>query len=71
MTLPRDFVQPLPPETLKTLTEFIEYSDAVDVADSSRPFPEEVQGFRQQCISRHAVEVQRSFVRQMVRLVSK
>jgi hypothetical protein len=31
MTAQEDLVQPLPSETLKTLAEFIEYSDAVDV----------------------------------------
>jgi hypothetical protein len=31
MIAPDDLVQPLPSETLKTLAEFIEYSDAVDV----------------------------------------
>jgi hypothetical protein len=31
MTAPESLVQPLPSETLKTLTDFIEYSDNVDV----------------------------------------
>jgi hypothetical protein len=31
MTAPENLVQPLPSETLKTLGEFIEYSDALDV----------------------------------------
>jgi hypothetical protein len=31
LSVPENFIQPLPSDTLKTLADFIEYSDAVDV----------------------------------------